>query len=88
MTSGEYEQKAAECKATSFDKFIRRTPALSLRPFQKASSRLTLVRWPSMKMECLTIVDLARRRFRRLIDPTPFAPIALRVLTRPPTEAA
>jgi hypothetical protein len=32
-----------------------------------------------MKMECLTIVDLGRRRFRRLIDPTPFAATALAV---------
>src|SRR5882762_4662217 len=43
--------------ATSSDKVMSRPPAISLRPFQNASSRLTLVLWPAMTIERLTTGD-------------------------------
>src|SRR6516165_1382684 len=39
------------------DGVIRHRRAISRNPFQKASSRLTLVRWPPMATERFTIVD-------------------------------
>src|SRR5512145_1393861 len=47
--------------ATRSDKVISRSPAISLRPFQNASSRLTLVLWPAMTMERLTTGDFIPR---------------------------
>src|SRR2546430_10363580 len=40
--------------ATKSDKFVCRLPAISFRPFQNASSRLTLVLWPATTTERLT----------------------------------
>src|SRR6266511_1376910 len=49
--------------ATSSDKVMSRLPAISLSPFQNASSRLTLVLWPAMTIERLTTgADLVRRQ--------------------------
>src|SRR5256884_9920918 len=51
--------------ATSSDKVMLRALAISLSPFQNASSRLTLVLWPAMTMERLTTGDfIARLPFR------------------------
>src|SRR4029453_3826731 len=51
--------------ATSSDKVISRSLAISLSPFQNASSRLTLVLWPAMTIERLTTGDfIARLPFR------------------------
>src|SRR6266436_9588826 len=47
--------------ATRSDKVMSRPPAISLRPFQKASSRLTLVLCPAMTMERLTTGDFIAR---------------------------
>src|SRR5258708_28922069 len=43
--------------ATISDKVRSRPVAISLSPFQKASSRLTLVLWPAMTIERLTTGD-------------------------------
>src|SRR6266481_2348391 len=51
--------------ATRSDKVMSRPPAISLSPFQNASSRLTLVLCPAMTMERLTTGDfIARLPFR------------------------
>src|SRR6185503_14241622 len=51
--------------ATRSERVARRLSAISFRPFQNASSRLTLVLWPAMTMERLTTGDfIARLRFR------------------------
>src|SRR6266513_2008212 len=51
--------------ATSSDKVMLRALAISLSPFQNASSRLTLVLWPAITMERLTTGDfIARLPFR------------------------
>src|SRR5262245_2051991 len=51
--------------ATRSDKVMSRPLAISLRPLQNASSRLTLVLWPAMTMERLTTGDfIARLPFR------------------------
>src|SRR5712691_3947685 len=42
---------------TRSDKVMSRPPAISFRPFQNASSRLTLVLWPAMTIERLTTGD-------------------------------
>src|SRR5437016_8832505 len=47
--------------ATSSDKVMLRALAISLSPFQNASSRLTLVLWPAMTMERLTTGDFILR---------------------------
>src|SRR5215471_10959208 len=47
--------------ATRSDKVISRSPAISLSPFQNASSRLTLVLWPAITMERLTTGDFITR---------------------------
>ena len=43
--------------ATRSDKVVSRLLAISLRPFQNASSRLTLVLWPAIMIERLTTED-------------------------------
>src|SRR5438874_12599307 len=43
--------------ATNSDKFFCRLPAISFRPSQNASSRLTLVLWPATTTERLTTGD-------------------------------
>src|SRR6266566_9791353 len=43
--------------ATKSDKFFCRLPAISFRPVQNASSRLTLVLWPATTTERLTTGD-------------------------------
>src|SRR6476659_3463369 len=51
--------------ATRSDNVMSRPLAISFRPFQNASSRLTLVLWPAMTMERLTTGDfIARLPFR------------------------
>src|SRR5262249_57803021 len=51
--------------ATRSDKVMSRAVAISLSPFQNASSRLTLVLWLAMTMERLTTGDfIARLPFR------------------------
>src|SRR5438105_330398 len=68
--------------ATRSDKVMLRAEAISLRPFQNASSRLTLVLCPAMTIEGLTTGDF--------IDRPPFRGGAPRVrggaslLVRPP----
>src|ERR1700710_2992567 len=42
---------------TRSESVISRSSAISLRPFQNASSRLTLVLWPAMTMERLITGD-------------------------------
>src|SRR3977135_1003955 len=42
---------------TRSDKVTSRAPAISFKPFQNASSRLTLVLWPAMTIERLTTGD-------------------------------
>src|SRR5215211_6382355 len=50
-------RRSVSMVATSSDKVISRAAAISLRPCQKASSRLTLVLWPAMTIERLTTGD-------------------------------
>src|SRR5262245_41133415 len=47
--------------ATRSDNVMSRPLAISLSPFQNASSRLTLVLWPAMTMERLTTGDFIAR---------------------------
>src|SRR2546429_3978360 len=47
--------------ATKSDKVMSRPLAISLSPFQNASSRLTLVLWPAMTIERLTTGDFITR---------------------------
>src|SRR6202048_5200440 len=47
--------------ATRSDMVMPRPLAISLSPFQNASSRLTLVLWPAMTMERLTTGDFILR---------------------------
>ena len=48
---------------------MSRPAAISFNPFQNASSRLTLVLWPAMTIECLKIADFSRRLAN--VDPVP-----------------
>src|SRR5436190_5235628 len=47
--------------ATRSDNVMSRPPAISLSPFQNASSRLTLVLWPAITMDRLTTGDFITR---------------------------
>src|SRR5437764_10322315 len=47
--------------ATKSDKVMSRPLAISLSPFQNASSRLTLVLWPAMTIDRLTTGDFIGR---------------------------
>src|SRR5216683_4454192 len=49
--------RAESMVATISDKVRSRPIAISLSPFQKASSRLTLVLWPAITIERLTTGD-------------------------------
>src|ERR1700753_4519122 len=50
---------------TSSDSVMSRRPEISFMPFQKASSRLTLVLWPATTIERLTTGDFMIRLHRR-----------------------
>src|SRR5262245_27522464 len=57
--------RSVSIAATRSDKVMSRAVAISLSPFQNASSRLTLVLWLAMTMERLTTGDfIARLPFR------------------------
>src|ERR1700710_1709619 len=56
---------------TRSDKVTSRVPAISFKPFQKASSRLTLVLGPAMTIERLTTGDF--------IAPPAFTPPSSRI---------
>src|SRR4030088_2114692 len=49
--------RSASTPATISDGFRSRSPAMSFRPLQNASSRLMLVLWPAITIERLRIED-------------------------------
>src|SRR5580692_12922820 len=50
-------RRSVSIDATRSDRVTPRLTAMSLSPFQKASSRLTLVLWPAITIERLTTGD-------------------------------
>ena len=52
---------------TSSDSVMFRRPEISFMPFQKASSRLTLVLWPATTIERLTTGDFMTRLRHRCV---------------------
>src|SRR5665213_3231375 len=54
-------RRSVSMLATMSDRVISRPPAISFRPFQNASSRLTLVLCPAMTIERLTTGDFIGR---------------------------
>src|SRR5262252_10816581 len=82
--------------ATRSESVMLRAEAISLRPFQKASSRLTLVLCPAMTIERLTtgdFIDLLhcrsgdRRVHTGLLHPAPWQEVAQPSVLQTPPDA-